>query len=259
MALYPTFSACLSEYIRGKRNSLSPFRGCAVLDGAVGRLLASVAVRLWEVELDLSAMPIGALRASGRAGWLTCGTSRICPRCCWTARSCAHVSAAGAPQHKETDPALGRSRGGFGSKIHILADRRGRPLCLRLTGGQRHDSTQARALGRGLDRRAPVPPDRGPGLRQRRLPRLAGATGHRGRHSGPGPAPEPPAPRPGRVPGAQCRGAGHRLVQALAPRGHPLRQIRTSFLVFSVLGRGLDLDEGKDPHYLASPTMRAIR
>ena len=56
----------------------------------------------------------------------------------------AHVRAAGAPQHKETDPALGRSRGGFGSQIHILADQRGRPLCLRLTGGPRHDSTQAR-------------------------------------------------------------------------------------------------------------------
>ena len=36
-------------------------------------------------------------------------------------------------------------RGGFGSQIHILADQRGRPLCL-LTGGQRHDSTQDRAL-----------------------------------------------------------------------------------------------------------------
>ena len=32
------------------------------------------------------------------------------------------------------------------AKIHILADPRGRPLCLRLTGGQRHDRTQARAL-----------------------------------------------------------------------------------------------------------------
>ena len=46
----------------------------------------------------------------------------------------AHVSAAGAPQNKGTDPALGRSRGGFGTQIHILADRRGRPLRLRVTG-----------------------------------------------------------------------------------------------------------------------------
>ena len=55
-----------------------------------------------------------------------------------------HVRAVGAPQ-KESDPALGCSRGGFSTKVHGLSDRRGRPLCLRLTGGQRHDSTQARA------------------------------------------------------------------------------------------------------------------
>ena len=58
----------------------------------------------------------------------------------------AHVSAAGTPQKKETEPALGRNRGGFGSQIHILADRQGRPLNLRVTGGPRHDSTQARVL-----------------------------------------------------------------------------------------------------------------
>ena len=40
----------------------------------------------------------------------------------------AHVSAAGAPQKKEADPARGRSRGGFGTPIPILADRRGRAL-----------------------------------------------------------------------------------------------------------------------------------
>ena len=57
----------------------------------------------------------------------------------------AHVSAAGAPQSPGTDHALGRSRGGFGTQIPILADRRGRPLRLRVTGGPRHDRTQARA------------------------------------------------------------------------------------------------------------------
>ena len=57
----------------------------------------------------------------------------------------AHVSAAGAPPNQGTDHALGRSRSGFGTQIHVLADRRGRPLRLRVTGGPRHDSTQARA------------------------------------------------------------------------------------------------------------------
>ena len=51
----------------------------------------------------------------------------------------------GRAQNKEAESALGRSRGGFHTKIHVLADRRGRPLRLRVTGGQRHDHTQARA------------------------------------------------------------------------------------------------------------------
>ena len=70
----------------------------------------------------------------------------------------AHASAAGAPQNREADPALGRSRGGFGTQIHVLTDRRGRHL--RVTGGPRHDSTQARALVEAWT----APPDRRPGL-----------------------------------------------------------------------------------------------
>ena len=42
--------------------------------------------------------------------------------------------------------ALGRSRGGFSTKIHIAVDALGNPLRLLLTTGQRHDSPQAAAL-----------------------------------------------------------------------------------------------------------------
>jgi len=38
------------------------------------------------------------------------------------------------------DHALGRSRGGFTTKIHILCDGNGLPLCFRLTAGQTHES-----------------------------------------------------------------------------------------------------------------------
>jgi transposase len=44
------------------------------------------------------------------------------------------------------DQALGRSRGGFSTKIHGLVDGLGNPLRLLLTAGQRHDSPQAAAL-----------------------------------------------------------------------------------------------------------------
>lgn len=44
------------------------------------------------------------------------------------------------------DHALGRSRGGFGSKFHLMTDGRGTPLNVVLTAGQVHESTQFRAL-----------------------------------------------------------------------------------------------------------------
>ena len=46
--------------------------------------------------------------------------------------------------------ALGRSRGGFSTKVHVSVDALGNPLRFRLTGGERHDITQAQALVDGL-------------------------------------------------------------------------------------------------------------
>jgi transposase len=42
--------------------------------------------------------------------------------------------------------ALGRSRGGFSTKVHVVSDALGNPLAITLTGGQRHDITQAGPL-----------------------------------------------------------------------------------------------------------------
>ncbi|WP_375256616.1 IS5 family transposase [Streptomyces sp. PKU-EA00015] len=44
------------------------------------------------------------------------------------------------------DHALGRSRGGLTTKIHLACDGKGRPLAILLTPGQRHDSVCARPL-----------------------------------------------------------------------------------------------------------------
>jgi len=41
---------------------------------------------------------------------------------------------------------LGRSRGGFSTKIHVVVDALGNPLNILLTGGHRHDISQAEAL-----------------------------------------------------------------------------------------------------------------
>ena len=52
---------------------------------------------------------------------------------------------------KNGEQALGRSRGGFSCKIHITGDGLGNPLRFTLTGGHRHDITQAYHLLEGFD------------------------------------------------------------------------------------------------------------
>jgi len=49
------------------------------------------------------------------------------------------------------DQAIGRSRGGLTTKIHIAVDALGNPLRLIATAGQVHDSTQAEALVEDFD------------------------------------------------------------------------------------------------------------
>jgi transposase len=70
-----------------------------------------------------------------------------------TARLCERIRARQA--HKKSDEpedqALGRSRGGFSTKIHVTVDALGNPLRVRLTAGQRHDSTQAQSLLEGYE------------------------------------------------------------------------------------------------------------
>ena len=51
------------------------------------------------------------------------------------------------------DHALGRSRGGITSKIHIICDRSGHPLPFHLTAGQTHESTVLDDLLIGADER----------------------------------------------------------------------------------------------------------
>ena len=56
---------------------------------------------------------------------------------------------------------IGRSRGGLTSKIHALVDADGRPVDLRLTGGQVHDSQEAEALLEAMPQGATLLADKG--------------------------------------------------------------------------------------------------
>ncbi|WAS91349.1 IS5 family transposase [Nannocystis punicea] len=73
-----------------------------------------------------------------------------------TARRSARLAAAAAGG-KSTNPeepkdhALGRSRGGWGTKIHILCDAHGHPLHFHLSAGQIHDQTMVDTLLCGAD------------------------------------------------------------------------------------------------------------
>lgn len=61
----------------------------------------------------------------------------------------AHACAAGAPQpnaEAKKDQALGRSRGGYSTKLHVKVDSLGNPIHLHLTAGQRADISQGQAL-----------------------------------------------------------------------------------------------------------------
>ena len=123
---------------------------------------------------SIAARPVGAIRASGRAGWPICRPIRSCPPYGWTARSGARTSARRA---RPSAKALGRSRGGFSIQIHSLTG----PSPAPVRDGRPAPRPHSVPLGGNLDGRAAVLPDR----RQRRLPRVAGATEHQGRHSGP--------------------------------------------------------------------------
>ena len=62
----------------------------------------------------------------------------------------AHACSAGYGKDTQEHQALGRSKGGFTTKIHALVDALGNPLKFILTPGQRHDITQGDALVKGL-------------------------------------------------------------------------------------------------------------
>ena len=61
----------------------------------------------------------------------------------------AHQHAAGAEGSCAEAEALGRSRGGFSTKIHVACDGLGKPVKIILTPGQDHDVTQGPALIEG--------------------------------------------------------------------------------------------------------------
>jgi transposase len=117
-------------------------------DGTWGRLLEALHVRLdakGKVDWDLFCIDGSSVRAS---------------------RAAAGASPTDGTAAEPSDHGLGRSRGGFGSKIHLVCDGAGLPMAVTVTAGQRHESTQFEAVMGQV--RVPGPRGR-PRCRPRRL------------------------------------------------------------------------------------------
>lgn len=80
------------------------------------------------------------------------------------------------PPREPPDRAIGRSRGGLTTKIHLACDGQGRPLSLWLTGGNVNDSTELAAVMAGI-----YVARLGPGRPRTRPDRLIGDKGYSSR------------------------------------------------------------------------------
>lgn len=95
-----------------------------------------------------SALPAGATAASGRECISISVRNRTWNIWSSTVQWFERTNALGEPRQKrgQSAQALGRSRGGFSTKVHVSVDGLGNPLRFMLTPGQQHDITQAEAL-----------------------------------------------------------------------------------------------------------------
>jgi transposase len=151
----------------------------------------------------------------------------------------AHPHAAGA-RRAAGRQALGRSRGGFSTKLHLRCDGRGRPVTFHLTGGERHDLI---GVGPLFERGALRTGRRGrPRLEAGRRPRRQGVLGRLAPRRAPPQADragDPEPVRPAREPRLRPRAYRERnLVERLVGKLKRFRRVATRY-------------EKLDPHYLA--------
>ncbi|MGP3982918.1 transposase [Streptomyces sp. KR80] len=168
----------------------------------------------------------------------------------WIPRSCALIStrpgpAKGAPAGEPADHAIGRSRGGLTTKIHLAADGRCRPLAFHLTAGQAGDAPTftgvmarlrvPRRRGRPRARPDMVLADKAYSSRAIRehlckrgiravIPVPADQQGHRLRDGSP--RWQATCLRPRGIQAAQRCRAVHQPPEAVARHRHPLREDR---------------------------------
>ncbi len=130
---------------------------------------------LWRADGTLDRLLLSLQDRRGRRRAIDWGLGCIDGTVVRAARCAAGASSRSGELHPDepADHALGRSRGGFTSKFHLLTDGHGLPISVQVSPGQRHDSMMFEAVMNGV---VPILQRRG---RPRRRPkRLAGDKGY---------------------------------------------------------------------------------
>ncbi|MET4923476.1 IS5 family transposase [Streptomyces sp. PSRA5] len=136
------------EAIAWKYRTCSPWRDLPEELGpfqtAHKRLIRWAVDGTWERIL---AAVLAVADADGDVGWTVSVDSTVCR---------AHQHSAGArkrglpDQFEPEDHALGRSRGGLSTKVHLAGDSRARPLSIHVTAGQAGDAPAFEAVMAGI-------------------------------------------------------------------------------------------------------------
>ncbi|WP_329234086.1 IS5 family transposase [Streptomyces sp. NBC_00111] len=133
------------EGIAWKYRTCSPWRDLPEEVGsfqtAHKRLIRWAVDGTWERVL---AAILAMADADGDVGWTVSVDSTVCR---------AHQHSAGARKKGSDQPedhALGRSRGGLSTKVHLASDSRARPLSIHVTAGQAGDAPAFEAVMAGI-------------------------------------------------------------------------------------------------------------
>ena len=129
----------------------SVVRECCVLDCKDRLSVAGPARTIRTMEYGLQTiLPLVQTRCLGKSARNARGrrgTSKPIARL----DDCSCTPTCGGRKRGQDSQALGRSRGGFSTKIHVAVNGEGQPVKLHLTEGQRHDVTCAEILLEGLE------------------------------------------------------------------------------------------------------------
>jgi transposase len=130
---------------------------------------------LWRADGTLDKLLLSLQDRRGRRQAIDWGLGCIDGSVVRAARCAAGATSHSGELHPDepADHALGRSRGGFTSKFHLLTDGQGFPISVQVSPGQRHDSMMFEAVMNGV-----VPILQRQGRPRRRPKRLAGDKGY---------------------------------------------------------------------------------